>query len=450
VGTTIRSLPALTHLDKAFFQASFRTGATTEGEDLLAGQGLFFITEHRRLFLDATAGHYQMTWGYNHPRLVEALREALEAGLVWDDHSNIPGDTVKQLARKLVELANGPPAIVRPGAEARAGTLRQEVSAADLESDPQALNRVLLGIATGSVACSTAIKLALNHFRSTRRGGTPVFVALAGNYHGTDLVAQRLRGMWTDYLGHLPVALIEPNDTEALEETFARHGSQVAAMFVEPVMMNREAIALDRDYLREARRLCDEHGALLVFDEIQTGFWHQEFFSAVAMGVKPDILVVGKGMTAGFHPLAAVLYRRTYDSLAQYDAISTNGNAPLPAYMALASISLIEEERARIARVTRRYRQALEALPEEFPGLLSAIHGEGLLVGIKFHTVEAAKEFHRRSLEAGLWLRLHAYHEGHSTALTKFALVLDEETADFFLARVREILTAMNKGVLKR
>jgi adenosylmethionine-8-amino-7-oxononanoate aminotransferase len=280
VGTTIRSLPALTHLDKAFFQASFRTGATAEGEDLLAGQGLFFITEHRRLFLDATAGHYQMTWGYNHPRLVEALREALEAGLVWDDHSNIPGDTVKQLARKLVELANAPPAVIparrqvgvasgeRPsglscGAGIRVPATRD--SAADLESDPQALNRVLLGIATGSVACSTAIKLALNHFRSTRRGhavsGTPLFVALAGNYHGTDLVAQRLRGMWTDYLGHLPVALIEPNDTEALQQTFARHGSQVAAMFVEPVMMNREAIALDRAYLLEARRLCDEHGA---------------------------------------------------------------------------------------------------------------------------------------------------------------------------------------------
>jgi acetylornithine/succinyldiaminopimelate/putrescine aminotransferase len=221
-------------------------------------------------------------------------------------------------------------------------------------------------------------------------------------------------------------------------------------MFVEPVMMNREAIAIDRAYLQEARRLCDEHDALLVFDEIQTGFWHPAFFSAVALGVKPDVLVVGKGMTAGFHPLAAVLYRRRYDSLAQYDAISTNGNAPLPAYMALASIALIEEGRARIARVTHHYRHGLEALPGEFPRLLSAIHGDGLLVGMKFHTVEAAKEFHRRSLEAGLWLRLHAYHEGHSTALTKFALLLDEETADFFLARVREILAAMNPGVLKR
>jgi len=443
VGTTIGSLPAVTHLDKAFFQASFRTGATAEGEDLLAGQGLFFITEHRRLFLDATAGHYQMTWGYNHPRLIEALREALEAGLVWDDHSNIPGDTVKQLSRKLVELANARPAATPP---AREGRGRQPKPAAtDLESDPQALNRVLLGIATGSVACSTAIKLALNYFQSTRGGGTPVFVALAGNYHGTDLVAQRLRGMWTDYLGHLPVALIEPNDTEALRETFAHSGSQVAAMFVEPVMMNREAIALERDYLLEARRLCDEHDALLVFDEIQTGFWTEKFFSAVALGVKPDILVVGKGMTAGFHPLAAVLYRRKYDSLAQYDAISTNGNAPLPAYMALASIALIEEERARIARAAHHYRQALEALPGEFPRLLRAIHGDGLLVGIKFHAVEAAKEFHRRSLAAGLWLRLHAYHEGHATALTKFALLLDEETADFFLALVREILRAMNK-----
>jgi len=425
VGHTIESLPEVEHLGKDLFQASFRTGATAEGEDLLAGRGLFFITERRRLFLDTTAGHYQMTWGYNLPELSGALVAAVEAGLVWDDHSNIPGDTVKRLAEKLVELANGVD------------------STAGLEDDPKALNTVLLGIATGSVACSTAIKLALNYFRARGGRGRPVFVTLDGNYHGTDMVAQRLRGMWADYLSEVAVDQVEPNDIEALRQTFAESGDRIAAVFVEPVMMNREAIVLDREYLLEARRLCDELDCALVFDEIQTGFWYPEFFSAVRLGITPDMLIVGKGLTAGFHPLSAVIYRRKYDSLAQYDAISTNGNAPLAAYLALQSIALIEKQRERIAHVARYYRKALQKLPQDFPRLVEAIHGDGLLTGIKFQTVEVAKEFHRRCLDAGLWLRLHVYHEGHSTALTKFALSVDEETVDFLLGRFREILSGL-------
>ena len=428
VGRTITALADVEHLDKAVFQASFRKGATVEGEDVLAARGLFFLTERRKLFLDATAGHYQMTWGYNHPELNAALVEAVEAGLVWDDHSNLPGDTVKQLARKLVQLANG---------------ADPATPLSELRQRPGALDRALLGIATGSVACSTAIKLALNRARHTRGLDQPVFVTLRGNYHGTDLVAQRLRGMWTEYLGQLPVVQVEPNDVAGLRQTFDQVGERTAALLLEPVLMNREAIALERAYLEEARLLCDRYGAALVFDEIQTGFWYPEFFSARKLGVQPDILVMGKGMTAGFHPLSAVVYRGEYDSLAQYDAISTNGNAPLAAFMALVSIGLIEREGERIARVSGAFREALEALPGEFPGLLRCIHGDGLLAGLKFHTVEAAKEFHGRCLEAGLWLRLHVYHPGHSTVLAKFALLLDEETVEFFIARVRDILTEM-------
>ena len=264
---------------------------------------------------------------------------------------------------------------------------------------------------------------------------------MMGNYHGTDMVAQRLRGMWPDYLAGVSVEQVEPNDVEALRKTFADSGDRIAAMFVEPVMMNREAIVLDREYLLEARRLCDEFDCALVFDEIQTGFWYPEIFAANRLGIVPDMLIAGKGLTAGFHPLSAVIYRRKYDSLAQYDAISTNGNAPLAAYMALQSIALIEEEGEHIARVARYYREALQELPQDFPRLIRCIHGDGLLAGIKFQTVEAAKEFHRRCLDAGLWLRLHVYHQGHSTALTKFALSVDEETVDFLLGRFRKILS---------
>ncbi|MBM4321822.1 MAG: aminotransferase class III-fold pyridoxal phosphate-dependent enzyme [Deltaproteobacteria bacterium] len=427
VGETIPEIPKTTHLDKRFIQASYRGELTRPPDDLLTGLGLFYVTEQRKLFLDCTAGHYQMTWGYHHPRLNALLREALDAGVVWDDHSNIPGNAVKRLSVRLVEVANG-----CRGADTR------------LLEDPAALNTVLLGVCTGSVAASSALKLALVHHQAVRPDVTPVFLSLRGNYHGTDFLAQRLRGMWKGYFRGMRFVEIEPNDLDALRKAFAAHRGRVAAMFVEPILMNREAILLDREFLREARTLCDEAAACLVLDEIQTGFWHPRVFLYHEYGIVPDILIVGKGMTAGLHPLSAIVYRRKYDRLAQYDAISTNGNAPLAAVAGLGCLALAQSERARIEAVSRHYFNRLQKLPAAWPGRVAAIRGKGLMAGVKFHAVADALEFHRRAVARGLWVRAHAYHEGHSTVLTKLALAADQPIADFIVDTFQEILEEMD------
>ncbi len=160
-------------------------------------------------------------------------------------------------------------------------------------------------------------------------------------------------------------------------------------------------------------------------------------------GIMPDLLVVGKGMTAGFHPLSALLCRRELDLLETYDAISTNGHSPLPALVALCSIALIESERERIARVGSLYEQSLAELTTQFPDLLASAQGKGLLSGLKFRAVDHALEFHAHCLERGLWTRVHAYHEGHSTVLTKFALPVDEQTITFTTDAFRELLATM-------
>jgi len=425
VGETIDSVPPADHLDKRFIQASYRGDLSSPPDDLLAGQGLFYITEQRRLFLDCTAGHYQMTWGYHHPRLDALLREALEAGIVWDDHANIPGAPVKRLSAKLVEVANG------IGGDA-----------SHLLEDDRALNTVLLGVCTGSVAASSALKLALRHHQATRPGAEPVWITLTGNYHGTDLLAQRLRGMWSDYLRSVEVVQVEPNDLEALREAFRAHRGRVAAFLAEPVLMNREAILLEIDFLREARELCDESDACLILDEIQTGFWCPEVFMFHQYGILPDMVVCGKGMTAGFHPLAAVVYRRRYDRLAQYDAISTNGGAPLAALIALGCIALIEEDRERIGDVAAHYAARLHEVQASYPDRVSGIHGWGLMSGLKFRDAADALAFHRCCLELGLWVRAHAYHAGHSTVLTKLGLLADRQVVDYIVEKFLSILAA--------
>ena len=465
VGAPVFSVPEARHPAKRWFQASYGRAAEPSGEDLLAGLGLFYVAENRRLYLDCTAGHYQMTWGYAHPELQALAIEAMQHGIVWDNHSNIPQAPVKQLAARLVEIANCGVGSVEcqvpdqgpSGCHPQASSLEgvpvscpppspstEAVEGGTHRSLPlrtRHLDTALLGICTGSVACAAAIKIALLHYAKEKKGrGSPAFIVLDGNYHGTDLFAQRLRGMWPEYFTNVEVAAVQPNAPEELEAAFARLGERVAAFWAEPVMMNREAIAVEPEYLQLARRLCHNAGALMAIDEIQTGFWFPEVMMFRRLGIVPDLLVLGKGMTAGFHPLSALLYNSRLDCLAQYDAISTNGNAALAAVVGLGCIALIERHAAEIGRVGERYHGRMAALCEEFPELLAEVRGAGHMSGLKFRRREDALGFHRAALERGLWVRAHAYHEGHSAVLTKFALPLGDAVADFAVNAFRQLL----------
>jgi acetylornithine/succinyldiaminopimelate/putrescine aminotransferase len=300
---------------------------------------------------------------------------------------------------------------------------------------------VLLGVCTGSVACGAALKIMLMHYGQTKSGeGKPVIVALDGNYHGTDMVAQRLRGMWPEFVRNIEPVMVQPNNRGELEQVFRRFGRRIAGFWAEPIMMNREAILIDRGYLRLARKLCNQVDACMVLDEIQTGFWWPEVLMFPQFGIVPDVVVVGKGMTAGFHPLSGIIYKRKYDCLAQYDAISTNGNAALAALVGLACIDLIERHREQVGELGRHYFERLQAIPERYPDRVSAIHGKGLMAGLKFRDVKDALAFHKRCVGNGLWVRAHAYHAGHSTVLTKLGLCFDRQTADFVVDKLIEAL----------
>src|SRR5512147_1477317 len=96
VGRTIEGVALKRTINKAVMQKSYGGGTLAETDDLLAGRGLFYITEQGKLFLDCTAGHYQMSWGYDHPVLTQVIHEGLAAGIVPDNHSNIPQWPVKR------------------------------------------------------------------------------------------------------------------------------------------------------------------------------------------------------------------------------------------------------------------------------------------------------------------------------------------------------------------
>jgi adenosylmethionine-8-amino-7-oxononanoate aminotransferase len=414
VGTVIPEL-ALTSptADKRHFPASYGGGKPC-GNDLLSARGCFYVTLDGKIMLDCTSGHYQMTWGYNQPELMAVAKEGLDIGVVWDNHANNPGIPVKVLTEKLGNI---------------------------IES--MGMDRAMFGVCTGSVACTTAMKVMLIRYErdeERKKLGKPVMVVLAGNYHGTDIAAQAMRGMWPGFVTGMEVVEVEPNIPEELTAAFEKYGRRIAGFWVEPVMMNREAILVETEYLKLARELCTKYDTLLTFDEIQTGFWYPEIFFALRIGVSPDLIVVGKGMTAGFHPLAGILYRKDLDILEQYDSISTNGNASLAALIALANLELIAEERTRIEALGDQLINGFRCFIRDFPEIIEAINGEGLLAGIKFRTSEDAIGFQRVVLDRGLWVRVHAYHPGHRTVLCKLALSADERIVDFIVSSMRSIL----------
>ena len=428
IGSQVHGIDASGLIDKAVIQQSFGGGHTGPTDDLLAARGLFYISEKGILYLDATAGHYQVTWGYHHPVLTDIVRQGLDKGIISDNHSNIPQWPVKRLARSLVEAANP------DMPELLSGDVSKVMAADDR------LNTVLLGLATGSVACEAALKIMLMQHERFKKAGPAVVVVLKGNYHGTGIAMQYLRGMWPTIIRGFKVVDVEPNDVNQLETVFVTHGENIAGFWVEPIMMNREALSIEPAYLQLARERTEQVGALMIMDEIQTGFWTPDVFMYRQSGITPDIVIVGKGMTAGFHPLSAILYRRPLDMLAQYDAISTNGNAALAALVALANMALTAQNAERINRVQAYFFNKLQTLAEEFPDRIAAINGCPAMAGLKFHRREEALSFHQRCVDSGLWLRAHAYHEGHSTVLMKFALCMDIPVVDEFIKRLRNLL----------
>jgi len=178
----------------------------------------------------------------------------------------------------------------------------------------------------------------------------------------------------------------------------------------------------------------------MAIDEIQTGFWAPDIFMFKQYGITPDIVIVGKGMTAGLHPLSAIICRRPLDMLAHYDAISTNGNSALATYVALANLDLIENNAKKINITKEYYYKKLSELASDFPQRIVTVNGQGFLTGLKFYRREDALLFHKRCLSSGLWLRVHAYHPGHSTILCKFALTVTKEVVDAFCRQLRRLL----------
>ncbi|MCD2262718.1 adenosylmethionine--8-amino-7-oxononanoate transaminase [Dietzia aurantiaca] len=289
---------------------------------------------------------------------------------------------------------------------------------------PGELNKVFLAD-SGSVSVEVAAKMAIQYQRSLGRPGRTRLATWRGGYHGDTLspmsVCDPEGGMHSLWRGVVreqvfapaPPADYRPGYVAELERTIRDHADELAAIIVEPVVQGAGGMRFHHpDYLRDLRRLADETGTLLIFDEIATAFGRTgELFAADHAGVAPDILCLGKALTGGYLTLAATL---TTDHVAEVISAGEAGGLahgptfmgnPLACAVACASLDLIEagEWRTQVPRIAARLRDGL-APALNLPGVVD-VRVLGAIGVIQLDRPVEMTTTTTAITERGVWLR---------------------------------------------
>ncbi len=350
-----------------------------------------------RELIDGMSSWWCAIHGYRHPALDAALGDQLQEMA----HVMLGGLTHEPVVALATRLA----ALAPPGLE--------QVFFAD----------------SGSVAVEVAIKLCLQYQRAVGRPERRRLITVRGGYHGDTLGAMSLcdpvDGMHSQFAGTVAAQIfadrppagygapVDPAYAAHLDEVVARHAAEAAAIVVEPVVQGAGGMRFYApEIVSRLRRLCDEHGLLLVLDEIATGFGRTgRLWGADHAGVTPDVMCVGKALTGGCMSLAATLCAPHVghaidggETGAFLHGPTFMGN-PLACSAALASLELLDtgEWHADVARIERRLADGL-APAVALPGVRD-VRVLGAIGVVQLSTPVDVARVTRVAVESGVWLR---------------------------------------------
>jgi 4-aminobutyrate aminotransferase len=334
------------------------------------GRGSYVWDSNGRRYLDFACGIATTNVGHTHPRVVAAIKAQAER------------------LTHLSVVAHHAPGIELAEAVARIA--------------PGNLDQVFFGN-SGTEAIEGAIKLA------RYLTGRPALIAFRGGFHGRTYGALSLTTSKALYRrGYdplLPEVYVVPYPYpfrcplgrgdeavlsytfDAIEELFATElaPDRVAAFVVEPILGEGGYVVPPRAFLPGLRRLCNEHGMLLILDEVQTGFGRTgKMFACEHVQVVPDLLVVAKSIASGL-PLSAILGRTELMERWEPSAHgSTFGGNPIACAAGLATLAVLEEEGllANAARQGKELMRRLKALQAGVPAV-GEVRGQGLMIGIE-------------------------------------------------------------------
>ncbi|MDG2307016.1 MAG: adenosylmethionine--8-amino-7-oxononanoate transaminase [Candidatus Binatia bacterium] len=373
-----------------------------------SGDGNDLIDDQGRRYLDGVSSLWCNVHGHRHPKINAAIRDQLDRIA----HTTMLGLThpgAADLAERLVAMT------------------------------PKGLTRVFYSDA-GATAVEIALKQAFQYFGLRGETQRNRFVSLAEAYHGDTIGAMSVGYSEAFHRHHRPLLFDTIRTTPphvfrwergldakaalrvAIDEarrTFEAHGAEIAALIVEPLVQGAAGIwPHPPEYLAELARLTKEAGALLICDEVATGFGRTgTMFACEQAGVEPDLMCLGKGLTGGYLPLAATLATEAIFEgfLAPFEELSTffhghtfTGN-PLCCAAALASLDVFDEEKTmeHVGEIIPHLHKRLEKDVGSLPSV-GDLRRQGLMIGIELvqdretraHFESAARVGYRACLAA--------------------------------------------------
>ncbi|MEO1552286.1 MAG: aspartate aminotransferase family protein [Pseudomonadota bacterium] len=318
------------------------------------GEGVRLITEGGKSYLDFVAGIAVSALGHSHPAMVEALQT--QAGKLWHTSNMFRVPAGEELARKMCARL--------PFAD-----------------------RVFF-TNSGTEAIECALKTARKYHWANDDADRYEIVTFSGAFHGRSLGAINAGGNPKYLEGFGPVlpgfTQVEFGDHDALDAAVT---DKTAAVLVEPVQGEGGVRAIPETCLTALRKLCDERGALLIYDEVQCGMGRtgQLFAHEWADTAEPDIMCVAKGVGGGF-PFGACLTTEAAGSVMQPGSHgSTYGGNPLAMAVGNVVWDIISDEAflAQVRRVSGAVAQGLKSLADSHPDKVDGVTGKGLLTGLK-------------------------------------------------------------------
>ncbi|TPG70843.1 ornithine--oxo-acid transaminase [Brevibacillus laterosporus] len=354
-------------------------------------------------YLDMLSAYSALNQGHRHPKIIQALKD--QADKVTLTSRAFYNDQLGHFYEKVANLTS---------------------------------KDMVIPMNSGAEAVETAVKAVRRWAYDSKKvpANQAEIIVCEGNFHGRTITITSFSSADEYKRGFGPFTpgfkIIPYGDIKALEEAITPN---TAAFLVEPIQGEAGIIIPEEGFLREARRLCDEHNVLLLADEIQTGFGRTgKMFATDWEGIKADMYIMGKALGGGVFPISAVAADREVLGVFEPGSHgSTFGGNPLGCAVAVAALEVLEEE-GLVERSLELGAYFMEKIKEIKNPHIKDVRGKGLFIGLELDI--EARPYCEKLKTLGLLCK-----ETHDTTI-RFAppLVISKEELDWAIERIKQVL----------